>query len=82
MDEPQPKVLQIHSAGGARQELQPEVPSAHDVARPGAPLGRFISEPFDLAVDALETARDRAVVLALEEGVGVGVGEVRVDVFP
>lgn len=82
MDKPQLKVLQIDSAGSAWQELQPEVTSTHYVARPGTPLGRFISKPFDLAVDALKASRNRSVVFVLEEGVGVGVGEVCVDVFP
>jgi hypothetical protein len=75
MDKPQLEVLQINSTGGAWQKLQPEVTLAHCITRPGTTFGRFISEPFDLAVDALEACWDGAVVFAVEEGVCVGVGE-------
>lgn len=82
MDELQLEVRQIDSTSGAWQKLQPEVASVHYVTRPGTPLGRLISEPFDLAVDALKTCRDGAIVFAVEEGVGVGVGEGCGDGFP
>ena len=82
MDEFQLEVLQINSTGGAWQKLQPEVTLAHCVARPGTPLGRFISEPLDFTVNALKASRNRSVEFAVEEGVGVGVGEGCGDGFP
>ena len=82
MDKPQLEVLLINSTSSAGEELQPKVALAHSVARPGTPLGRLISEPFDHAVDALKAPRNREVVFTLEEGVGVGVGKVYGDGFP
>jgi hypothetical protein len=82
MDKPQLEVLLINSTSSAGEELQPKVTLAYSVARPGTPLGRLISEPFDHAVDALKAPRNREVVFTLEEGVGVGVGKVYGDGFP
>lgn len=82
MDELQLKVRYISRTAGSGQHLQRKVPLRYWVAGPGATFGRLASVPLCLTVHGLESAWDGSVVLAHEEGIGVRVGEVRVDVFP